>query len=401
MYRLHTGLRNAGVSSSVLVENRVRDDPDVYQLPNRRSLIRRIRRRLRWERMRTARAPYLSALHGQTFSSDRSVYGGELVTSLPPHDLVNLHWVAGFVDYHGFFTQLSRSIPIVWTLHDMNPFTGGCHYDDGCGRFDSRCGSCPMLQSLEDDDLSRQTWLRKLRALSRIRREQMHVVCPSSWLAREVCQSSLMAAFQVSVIPNGADTNMFSPHDRTHARESTGIPQDKIVVLFVGASRDVPRKGLRLLLHALEQLENRERYCLVTVGSGCTNLAPAIRTIEFGSITNDATLAALYSAADLLALPSLNDNLPNTGIEALACGTPVVGHGVGGIPEIVRPRQSGAIVDCNDPTAFARAIEQVGLHKEAYSDSCRRIAITEYSVSIQTRRYAGLYADMLAVSAGK
>ncbi len=396
MYRLHRGMRQRGVDSSVFVRNRFSGDPDVHVLPVRPSLSRRLRRRLRWERLRRELRPYLAALQGDLFSSDRSVYSGELVRNLPSHDLVNLHWVAGFIDYAAFFRALPEPTPIVWTLHDMNPFTGGCHHDDGCGRFQVVCGACPRLGSDDEHDLSHRIWKRKRVIFRNIRPERIHIVCPSRWLAGEASRSSLLSGFPVTTIPNGVDTDVFRPLDRHRSRSTHCIPGDATVVIFVASSLDNPQKGLDFLLRALEHVPARERYCLVTVGPGRKVVETGVRTIDLGPINDERLLAEAYSAADVLALPSLRENLPNTTIEALACGIPVVAHRVGGVPEIVRPGVTGELVDVGDVGGLAATVADLGARSRDFSVECRRVAVTEYSLELQSERYERLYQQMLA-----
>jgi glycosyltransferase involved in cell wall biosynthesis len=396
MYRLHRGLRQRGVDSSVFVRDRSSDDPDVHLLPARPSLSRRLRRRLRWEHLRREQGPYLQALQGDLFSSDRSVYSGELVPNLPSHDLVNLHWVAGFIDYAAFFSALPEPTPIVWTLHDMNPFTGGCHHDDGCGRFQVGCGACPKLGSGDEHDLSQRILRRKRIIFRSIRPGRIQVVCPSQWLAGEASRSSLLSGLPVTTIANGVDTDVFRPLDRHRCRSALGIPGEATVVIFVASSRDNPHKGLEFLLKALEHVAAEGRYCLVTVGHGRRAIEVGIRTIDLGPVEDERLLAEAYSAADVFALPSLRENLPNTVIEALACGIPVVAHRVGGVSEMVRPGVTGELVDVGDVGSLAAAIVDLAARSRDLSVECRRVAVTEYSLDMQSERYERLYQQMLA-----
>src|SRR5262249_35456290 len=153
-------------------------------------------------------------------------YGSTLLRQIPRCEVVNLHWISGFVDYAAFFNRVPQSTPVVWTLHDLNPMTGGGHYGLGCGRFVLGCGVGPQVGSEDSADLSHDVWERKSRALSRVSSSRLHFVAPSRWVADEVKRSSIFQRFPVTVIPHGLDLEEYSPRDRTAARELLGIPRD-------------------------------------------------------------------------------------------------------------------------------------------------------------------------------
>jgi glycosyltransferase involved in cell wall biosynthesis len=396
MHRLHTGLQRAGVASSVFVREKVGNDPSVQEIHVRNSPLWRLRRRVRWERIRREYSPHLDVLRTASFHTERSVFGDELVLQLPPHDVVNLHWVAGFVDYGSFFEGLPRNTGVVWTLHDINPLTGGCHQARSCRRFEASCGCCPVLDSHRIDDLSRNVVERKRRIFARLPSHRLRVVSPSHWLAGEVKRSSLLSDFEITVIPNGVDVEVFRPGDKRDARASLGLPSDATIILFVSQSRDNPMKGFALLQSALACLRDRDQYLLVCIGHGTASLSTPVRSIDLGVMSNDDELARAYVASDVVVVPYLWDNLPNTVLEAMACGTPVVGHRSGGIPEMVRPRRSGVVVDCSDASALANAIEYLAAHPQDYAASCRELAVAEYSISTQAERYLRLYSAMIA-----
>jgi len=203
-------------------------------------------------------APYRnSRSEGQElFSDDRSVLCSDLRLQLPPSDVINLHWVAGFIDYSDFLSNVPQQTPIVWTLHDMNPFTGGCHYDEDCGRFVSACGACPQLRSGDETDLSRQIWLRKRKAFASIPPGRMHFVGDSRWLAAEAARSSLLGKFPMSSIHYGLDVETFAPRNKLDARSVLGIPAEASVVMFAADSTTIRRKGLGTLADALGAMAN-------------------------------------------------------------------------------------------------------------------------------------------------
>ena len=233
-YRIHSGLRQAGVHSSMLVRESRTKDQSVITFDPPQTLYRRVARRIRREQIQ--RNLHRSIRAGnrkfEPFRHDCSEYGTDIIAQIPDCDVVNLHWVVDFLDYPSFFETLPDRKRLVWTLHDMNPFTGGCHYDLGCGRHLTRCHQCPQLHSQEVDDLSTQIWDRKKALFERINPDRLHIATPSSWLADEVKRSPLLNHFPVTVIPNGINLEDFAPRNKQSARDVFGIPQQSKLVLF-------------------------------------------------------------------------------------------------------------------------------------------------------------------------
>lgn len=334
------------------------------------------------------------------FSDDRTEYRSHVLDHLPVCDILHLHWVAGFVDYSYFFSHLPKDRPIVWTLHDMNPFTGGCHFDGGCGRFTGSCGSCPQLIGNGKIDFSHECWTRKNRAYQALTQGKLHLVAPSQWLAQEVRRSSLLSSHPVTVIPNGLDTEVFQPRDSRVARDVLGLHQESKVILFVVDWASEARKGLQQLAEALSAIPDQSKLCLVVLGNGRADLPPRLSKIRLEYVQNDRLLSIVYSAADVFVLPAIQDNLPNTILEALACGLPVVAFSTGGIPDLVQDGAEGRLVPCGNTTALRNALLDV-LNNEnvrrSMSVKARSKALKEYALEIQARRYVELYRSLGAV----
>lgn len=386
----------------MLVQNRQSADPQVTCFQPPRSPFIRLRRGIKKRYMARGQAS-LARGRGRgasLFSDDRSPNNADVLGQLLPTDILNLHWVAGFFDYRDFFRKLPAHLPVVWTLHDMNPFTGGCHFDGECGKFAARCGACPQLASNDPSDLSAQVWKRKREAFSSLRStERFHLVTPSRWLQGEVSRSTLMSKFRCTVIPNALDTEQFQPRERGAARKLLGIPVDSAVILFLADWAGEKRKGFDLLVEALKPFRNDRRVFLLAAGRELPahDLGPQLVTT--GYLTGEKQLSWVYSAADVFVLPSLQDNLPNTALEALACGVPVVGFDVGGIPEIVREGETGLLVRAKDVAGLRAAITSVVENKDArvrMSEAGRRYAVENYGLEIQARRYLELYTELLA-----
>jgi glycosyltransferase involved in cell wall biosynthesis len=312
--------------------------------------------------------------------------------------IVNLHWIVeGFVAVKDLAALEHR--PVVWTLHDMWPFTGGCHYAQQCQKFTQLCGACPQLGSARQRDLSRWVFKRKRRIYRSL---SLHVVCPSRWLAQQVGQSALLGSFPVRVIPNGLDTSVFKPIDKAVAREALNLPQGKRLLLFGAHDVKEERKGFSYLKEALSHLKarpmDREGLLLLLFGAGredSTSLP--FEAHHVGMLSDEVSLALLYSAADVYITPSLQDNLPNTVMEALACGTPVVAFASGGIPEMFAHQEEGYLAQSGDSQDLARGILWVLNHPryQELADKARDRAQRHYSQETQARRYRELYQELV------
>ena len=397
-YRLHTGLRRLGHDSQMLVARKLSSDSNVRHFIPREDLASRLKHKFRARRIYWEYEYYRNSIPTgyEPFSDDRTPYAGELNSQLPPCDLINLHWVAGLLDYRNFFARVPRHIPIVWRLADMAPLTGGCHYDHNCGRFSARCGACPQLGSTDEHDLSREVWQRKNQAVRSLRPGQLHIVGTSNWIAEQAQRSSLLNEFPITVIPNGLDTDEFAPRDPGYSRDLWNIPRDARVVLFAAESIVNRRKGLAHLIDAMAQIKDIPRLLLVSVGGGKLDLDSSVPHMALGRINNDRTLSTIYSAADVYVIPSLQESFGQTVIESMACGTPVIGFDTGGIPDMVRPSQTGWLCPVASNEGLASAIRTaLNSDRAHYSALCRQTAISEYSLEVQARAYSALYESLL------
>jgi glycosyltransferase involved in cell wall biosynthesis len=224
------------------------------------------------------------------------------------------------------------------------------------------------------------------------------MVTPSRWLAERVKASNILGGFPLSVIPYGLDIEDFAPRDRRAARNVLGIPQEAKVVLFVADVTDNMRKGFALLAEALIRCSNKVAN-LFLVSLGHNKPAVHIQTpwLHVGPINNDRFLSMVYSAADIFTIPSLQDNLPNTVLEAMACGTPVVGFAVGGVPDMIREGVNGLLVSASNVPALHVAMVNLlnNAGREDIRANCRRVAVEEYSLELQARQYSELYKALI------
>ena len=314
------------------------------------------------------------------------------VIALNP-DIVHMHFIGAGTFPISDFPAIP--CPVVWTLHDMLAFTGGCHYTGRCERFREKCGRCPILRSNREEDLSRSNWTRKKHAWDGM---EISVVSPSNWLADEARRSSLFSSQQVTVIPYGIDLGRFRPLEKREARKEFGISDDKFVVAFGAARLTDERKGLDLLWEALQIFQKRSSprnlELLVFGGGDWTPSGASIPIHNAGMINDELRLARLYSAADVFCAPSREENLANTCLESLACGTPVLSFAIGGFPDIIDHRVTGYLADAFKPDSLSDGIDfihSVHLSGKSLTSACRARAEKLFDGKTNARHYVDLY----------
>lgn len=385
-YRLHKGLCNIGVDSQILVQKKSTEDPAVHghsgKLGAAYDIIRRKLNELPVHRYTDRN----SEIFSPAWLPERQAAA---VANHDP-DLVNLHWVAG-----GFLQPSTLSkldVPLVWTLHDMWPFTGGCHYAGKCTKYTERCGSCPSLGSSDPNDLSRSTWKRKRNAWSDI---SFSVVAPSEWLANRARESTLFDGANVVVIPNGLKVKSFQPHKPNAVRTQLGIDSDANLICF-GADWETPRKGADLLYDALGKLDVSDEAMQVAVFGHTEQEMPPEIDIPVTNLgfVEEEVLRGLYSDADIVIVPSRQEAFGQTASEALASGTPVVAFDATGPSDIVDHKKTGYLAQPFDSSDLARGIEWILADENRRNEMgkrAREVAVERYSVETVARQYRNLY----------
>ena len=321
------------------------------------------------------------------------------VSALAP-DIIHLNWVANMMRVE---TLGSFKAPIVWTLHDSWPFTGGCYIPNDCTRYRESCGNCPVLGSSSGNDLSRRVWRRKQQAWRGL---NLTLVAPSRWMGACAKASSLFRNARVEVIPNGLDLNRFKPIDRRAAREILALPQDKKLILFGAKSATSDKnKGFHLLMQSLAELAGSARHNdsveLLVFGSSQPDPAPELgfRTHYLGWLSDEVSLALLYAAADLFVFPSLQESLGYTAMEAMACGTPCVAFDQGGIPDLIDHGANGYLARPFEPADLARGmawiLELDENRRSELSGSARRKVELNFTIEAVAQRYVELYNTLL------
>ena len=314
-------------------------------------------------------------------------------------DIVHLHNVARVILRIESLPRIG--LPMVWTLHDFWTMTGGCSFPGDCEKYREKCGGCPAMNSPREDDLSRKVWSRKRRAWSG---PFFNLVSPSRYLAEQAASSTLLADKPITVIPNGLDLNEYRPVDAAEARSRIGLSPDRPIILF-GADRSTQdqRKGYRYLLEAMDRLRAskwKKDVELVIFGSGPEGVSiPGGYSTNFvGYIYDDKTLVDLYCAADVYVLPTMEDNLPNTILESLACGTPCVAFNVGGVPEMVDHMRNGYLAFPCDSEDLSKGIAWVLADEErrrGLGEAARKKVLREFNIVDVASRYLCLYEELL------
>ena len=400
-YRLHRALIMQGIDSRLYVKNKYTADDSVSVFAPSISYLKRtwFRIRRRWE---TGDVGYLTtkaSIH-VGFAPAKSPVGLAPLGQLPSADVVNLHWVAGFWDFRLLAHLHERCKAVVWRLSDMNPFTGGCFYDNHCGRFTEECGCCPCLQSNKKCDLSRRSLQLKKRVIAALPRDFLSIVAQSRWLEERIKASAIFGSLPVVRIPNGIDTNKFRPRNVGEARAKFGLKQDHAVILFVAQSLSNPAKGGSFFVEAVRRLSASYNAPITVMALGNGNL-PRIDNVStvHMNFEDDEKLACAYSAADVFVITSLQDNLPNTVMESMSCGTPVVGFYVGGVPDMVVDGETGFLAPARDTALLAQRIKEIisdsGL-RTCFSIKGREHIIENFSLERQTKSYINLYESLLS-----
>ena len=405
-YRLHKGLQSIGIDSTFISVNKQSGDPSVKVIPDQsseevkdcinppvyQSTLMNDNYARWWGQLRVYPQRSRSI---ELFTDTISPFNLNFVKEIAEADIINLHWTSGMLNYENIVSAL-KGKKIVWTLHDMNPFTGGCHYSIECEKFKSGCGNCSLLNSGTEDDLSKKIFNIKEKVYKNL---TIQVVTPSKWLGEETKISKLFSGFPVEVIPNGLPTETFMVYNKNEIKKKLGIPKQYKIILFGADNVANERKGFVYLLKALEKLSSNQNIILATFGNvpGDIKLKNKFKIINFGSVPGENELATIYNVADIFVLPSLQDNLPNTVLESLACGTPVVAFNIGGIPDMIEHKKTGYLAEYKNPQSLAKGIKWAITNKnsEKISHYCREEALAKYSLELQAKKYLTIYQKLL------
>jgi glycosyltransferase involved in cell wall biosynthesis len=410
-FRLHTALVEAGHRSQMFVRRKTSDNDDVIQLPpvflsSWRCQFIRLKNHIPGLKPRKVETDYTFNLDRATGVDLRPIFE----SSPSPNSVICLHWTNGLLDSLSIRRIYERlRCPIVWVIHDLEPFTGGCHYSFGCDGFTRQCGACPRLESKDPRDHSHQTWLRKRELLSDL---PICFVAPTSWGERRARESSLFRHARVERIPLPIDTRLFRPFDQRAAREALRLPHDKKIILFGATYLEDRRKGMNHLIESLNKLSSlieerralnrikRDDILLLVVGLNGKNL---MKRLPFpgrylGFVSDELMMALAYQSADIFVCPSLEDSGPMMIPEAMLCGTPVAAFDSAGAPDLVKTMETGylaANADTNDLTQGIYALLTRD-SPEAMRIAARDAATKKHTPASVAARHAELYQSLIA-----
>lgn len=397
--RLLRALNRHGVEAEMLVRDKQTDNPRVAALG--RGPVQQLRF--------VAERADIFVRNGLTrhnlFAIDAGRFGTD-ITRRPEFEranVIHLHWVnQGLLSLADVQRICQSGKRVVWTMHDMWPFTGICHYADTCEGWLTGCGNCRLLKRPSEHDLSYKTFEKKRRLLAL---HQIGFVGCSNWLTDLARRSPLLQNQKVVSIPNALDTSRYTPAadgGRPAVRRRLGLPETKRLLLFVAYKVTDEKKGFAYLREAVERLcrDNpawREQLAVVAVGREASTIAGTMPTevVPVEYVSDPQTMIDYYRAADLLVMPTLMDNLPNTIAESMACGTPCVGFEVGGLPQMIRHGETGYLARYKDADDFAHCLAHAltlpTADYEALCRAARRAAVRDYSEESVADKYIKLY----------
>ena len=396
-------LKNNGIKAKLLVRDKQTDQISVVGL--KRSWLHVWK--FMWERIVIWKANRFKK--NDLFAVDIANTGTD-ITSLPEFqqaDVIHLHWInQGMLSLNTIRKILTSGKPLVWTMHDMWPFTGVCHNAADCERWKQGCGLCPQLKKPQHKDLSACVFNRKLSTYAHGR---FTLVGCSQWLAGLAAQAPLLKEQQVVSIPNPIDTDFYAPvgteempTDKAELRKQLNLPADKRLLLFTAFKVTDPKKGIDYLIESIcmlcnERPELRNKLAIVLAGKEADKLTGAfpVEAVSMGYVESEEQMRQLYQAADLLLMPTLMDNLPNTIVEAMACGVPCVAFGVGGVPQMIDTGVNGFLAEPQNALDFAQCIQRA-LDSHSYTALCRNArikALTAYSEKTVAESYLEIYQN--------
>ena len=394
--RLMMALNNHGVKAKMLVRDKLSDSLSVVALPKSPLLYWHFL----WERFVIYCRLLFSRHH--LFEIDIANAGSD-ITRLPEFreaDVIHLHWInQGMLSLGTIRKILRTGKPVVWTMHDMWPATALCHVTLGCRRFTSACNRCRLLPGGGSaNDFSTRIWRKKERMLDG---ESIYYVACSRWLESEAKASALLKGQKITSIPNPIDTRIYKPGDCAEARRRLGLPLDRQFILFASQRVTNENKGMNYLIEACRLLHDLPKATVLILGGHAEEVVSelSIEAIPLGYINDERRIVDIYQAADVFVLPSLSENLPNTIMEAMACGLPCVGFRVGGIPEEIDHKRNGYVAEYRNASDLAHGIRWVltSVHREELVESCVRKVSHNYSQQSVALRYAEVYQQAMAI----
>lgn len=399
--RLHNAMLAAGVDSTILTCTNLRGDiakhisyenlikpksifqklvyvrPDVF--------VKRIKDSFAWRVIDQIKLVAYNKIEYITFNKTSCEI--HKIKNFDSYDIIHLHWVSDFLDWSTFFEKVSHK-KIVWSLHDMAPFTGGYHYADGYVGYLNNDADAPFLKDTQYAAIFNKQLEEKKQIFKNLNLD-LHIVGLSSWMNALALDSALFKNYKKYFIPNTLDSKIFAIQNKKQCRLHLGLPSDKKIVIFVSDNINNKRKGLDLFKQAYELLKSNEDIFFVSIGKKSV-LADDSTMLHLGELTHESEMATLYNAADVVVVPSREDNLPNTALEALFCGVPVVGFNIGGMPDLVFSTEMGRLSPRFDN--LAETILET-LNANLMPQRIRFLAMSRFLNDVVVNQYLDIYTS--------
>lgn len=385
-FRLHRSLMKEYDIESAFVQRfpidaKFAKENNIYTANTDRNLITRIRKKFNvhtehyhWVNLNKYPKDYEIA----TFAT--TSFRLEKLPIIKEADIIHLHWVAEFLNYPTFFKNIKQ--PIVWTLHDMNPFQGIFHYEED------------MLHNKNTfDNLDKKNLQIKIKAIKQ--HKNINIVCLSEWMKKKSSSSEAFRSYAHYIIPNGLDFSKYPILDQNISKKEVGINNSLKTLLFVANGSDIYRKGFDLVVNTIVKL-NRNDFNLITVGGDKITVDKKIKHIHYERINDIALLNQIYTAADITVIPSREDNLPNVMLESFANGTPIASFSNGGMAEHVKTGENGILIEKIGVDTLTQSLNDFLNDKYTFDrERIRQYAEENFSDTLQTQRYINLYNEIL------
>ena len=397
--RLHNELLNFGVDSNILCLYKESSKAEKVEVVNsKQSIINKVLNKLKINHGEINRNKLKNANLYEHFSFCSSDYDITKHSLYKSADIVNLHWVSYLLDFKSFFKKNYK--PLIWSLSDMNPFTGGCHFSNGCNKYISNnCTRCFQLMGTEDDNNAHYNILKKIKSLQKTSQKPL-IITPANWMHKKAKESLMFKSLEHHIIPHPSDEKVYFFKNKLEKKRKFGLPSDKTIFLFISMSLENRRKGGKYLFEIFKDF--LDPFHLLIVGDVGAETSDKMKRVFNNNYTllpkinNEKTLAEVYCAADVTLVLSLEDNLPLTMIDSLMSGTPVIAFKNGGMKDYIVSGINGYIVDEANSFKMKKTIQLFIQNKENLIG--KKIAKNAFSIfngKIHAEKYINLYNDLL------
>ncbi|MDO9000946.1 MAG: glycosyltransferase [Bacteroidota bacterium] len=389
-YRLCEGLNSIGINSILICNKKTSINKNIFEINKLYNNIDKtiifIKRVWKYSlhKLFKTREIYLNDC---SEIKDSILYG---VLNRMDFDILHLNWVVG--GFVNFLDLKNISKPIVATLHDSSFFTGVCHVIDNCDNYKEECGFCPRLNSSEKKDLSYETYLLKK---ERYKALNLTFVSPSNWMAKKAKSSSLLKNYRIEVIPNGIDTNLYSPLEKKLAKQKLNLDSDKRYITFGAVSLLDENKGYKYITELLQKFKLESDIEFLTFGESATQVETQNIIRQLGYIKDEELLVQIYSASEIVIVPSVQESFGQTALESLSCGTPVVAFKTSGLTDIIDHKINGYLANPFDITDLYNGIDWcLNGDRESICYNARNKAVSNFDVKIVAKKYADLFREL-------